>query len=61
MVLCGSFGFSLTQVDAPFFEYPDAWSSEGDIDAMDVTRTLRGYKQARFVAPVMQYTDFELR
>jgi outer membrane protein assembly factor BamA len=61
MIMCGSFGLSFTEGDAPFFEYPDAWSSEGDIDGMGGSRTLRGYKQARFVAPVMQYADFELR
>jgi outer membrane protein assembly factor BamA len=61
MILCGSFGLSFTNGDAPFFEYPDGWSSEGDIDCMGGSRTLRGYKQARFAAPVMQYTDFELR
>jgi outer membrane protein assembly factor BamA len=61
VVLCGSFGLSNTSGAAPFFEYPDAWSSEGDIDGMGGSRTLRGFKQARFAAPVMQYTNFELR
>ena len=61
MILCGSFGFSFMQGDAPFFEYPDAWSSEGDIDGMGGSKTLRGYKQARFAAPIMQYLDIELR
>jgi outer membrane protein assembly factor BamA len=61
VVLCGSFGLGNTSGAAPFFEYPDAWSSEGDIDGLGGSRTLRGYKQARFAAPVMQYTDFELR
>jgi outer membrane protein assembly factor BamA len=59
--LCGSFGLGNTSGAAPFFEYPDEWSSEGDIDGMGGSRTLRGYKQARFAAPVMQYTNFELR
>jgi outer membrane protein assembly factor BamA len=61
LILAGSFGFVWTQGDAPFFEYSDAWSSEGDIDGMGGSKTLRGYKQARFVAPVMQYLDIELR
>jgi hypothetical protein len=61
VVFCGSFGMGYTFGNAPFFEYGDFWSSEGDIDGMGGSRTLRGYKQARFVAPVMQYTDFELR
>jgi outer membrane protein assembly factor BamA len=61
MIFCGSFGLTFTNGSAPFFEYPDAWSSEGDVDGMGGSRTLRGYKQARFAAPVMQYTDFELR
>ncbi len=61
VVLCGSFGLGNTSGAAPFFEYPDVWSSEGDIDGMGGSRTLRGFKQARFAAPVMQYTNFELR
>lgn len=61
MILCGSIGIDHLQGDAPFFEYPDVWSSEGDIDGMGGARTLRGYKQGRFAAPVMQYGCFELR
>src|SRR5205814_8931011 len=61
MIACGSFGLGITQGDAPFFEYPDVWSSEGDIDGMGGSKTLRGYKQGRFAGPVMQYTNFELR
>ncbi|HSZ72663.1 MAG TPA: DUF5982 domain-containing protein [Cytophagaceae bacterium] len=61
VVLCGSFGMGQTSGNAPFFEYADEWSSEGDIDGMGGSKTLRGYKQARFAAPVMQYTNFELR
>lgn len=60
-VLCGSFGIGNTIGAAPFFEYADEWSSEGDVDGLGGSRTLRGYKQARFVAPVMQYADIELR
>ncbi len=61
VVLCGSFGLGNTSGAAPFFEFPDVWSSEGDIDGMGGSKTLRGYKQARFAARVMQYTNFELR
>ena len=60
-VLCGSFGISSTNGNAPFFEYPDAWSSQGDIDGLGGSKTLRGYKQARFAASVIQYADIELR
>ena len=60
-VLCGSFGIGNTIGNAPFFEYPDVWSSEGDIDALGGSRTLRGYKQARFAASVIQYMNIELR
>lgn len=60
-ILCGSLGLSFTNGDAPFFEYPDAWSSEGDIDGLGGGKTLRGYKQGRFAGPVMQYTDAEIR
>ncbi len=61
MILCGSLGLSFTNGNAPFFEYPDAWSSEGDIDGLGGSKTLRGYKQGRFAGPVMQYTDVEVR
>jgi outer membrane protein assembly factor BamA len=61
MVFCASLGIGNTSGAAPFFEYPDFWSSEGDIDGLGGGRTLRGYKQARFTARVMQYADFELR
>jgi hypothetical protein len=61
IVLCGSFGMGNTSGAAPFFEYADEWSSEGDIDGMGGSKTLRGYKQARFAAPVMQYINLELR
>jgi outer membrane protein assembly factor BamA len=61
VILCGSFGMGATSGAAPFFEYADEWSSEGDIDGMGGSKTLRGYKQARFAAAVMQYTNFELR
>jgi outer membrane protein assembly factor BamA len=61
VILCGSFGLGYTAGAAPFFEYPDGWSSEGDIDGLGGSRTLRGYKQARFAAPVLQYANFELR
>ena len=61
VIFCASFGMGNTSGAAPFFEYPDFWSSEGDIDGLGGGRTLRGYKQARFAARVMQYADFELR
>jgi len=60
-VFAGSVGYGNTMGAAPFFEYADEWSSEGDIDGMGGSRTLRGYKMGRFVAPVMQYANFELR
>lgn len=61
LVFCESIGAVVTQGNAPFFEYPDMWASEGDIDGMGGSKVLRGYKQGRFVAPVMDYADFELR
>jgi hypothetical protein len=61
MILCGSLGLGITQGNAPFFEYPDVWSSEGDIDGLGGGKTLRGFKQGRFAGPVMQFADIELR
>jgi outer membrane protein assembly factor BamA len=60
-ILCGMLGAGYTQGSAPFFEYPDVWGSEGDVDGMGGAQTLRGFKQQRFVAPVMAFSDIELR
>jgi outer membrane protein assembly factor BamA len=61
VVFAGWAGINYTSGDAPFFEYQDAEGSETTILALGGPQTLRGYVQGRFAAPVMAFTDFELR
>ncbi|HTA83705.1 MAG TPA: DUF5982 domain-containing protein [Bacteroidia bacterium] len=60
-VFAGRIGMGYTVGDAPFYEYMDQWSSEGDINGLGGPQTLRGYVQSRFVAPVMGFANIELR
>lgn len=61
LVVAARFGAGYTIGDAPFFEYQDEWSTEGSIEGLGGFRTLRGYKQARFVARMMSFANLELR
>jgi outer membrane protein assembly factor BamA len=61
MILATRFGMGYTAGDAPFFEYQDQWSSEGSIEGLGGAHTLRGYKQGRFLARVMNFANIELR
>ncbi|MDB5257442.1 MAG: peptide-binding protein [Chitinophagaceae bacterium] len=61
MILTGRFGSGYTAWDAPFFEYQDEWSSEGSIEGLGGAHTIRGYKQARFMARGMTFGNIELR
>jgi len=61
LVFAGRIGFGYTALDAPFFEYQDQWSPEGDIEGLGGANTLRGYKQSRFLARAMNFNNFELR
>jgi outer membrane protein assembly factor BamA len=54
-------GMGYTSGNAPFYEYLDQWSSEGDINGLGGAQTLRGYAQSRFVAPAMALANVELR
>lgn len=60
-VFAGRVGMGYTIGNAPFYEYLDQWSSEGDVDGLGGPSTLRGYALARFAAPVMALANFELR
>lgn len=60
-VLAFRFGMGYTALNAPFFEYQDEWSSEGSIEGLGGAHTLRGYKQSRFLARVMNFANLELR
>jgi len=61
LTFAGRVGVGYTQGDAPFYEYQDEWSSEGSIEGLGGGTTLRGYKQSRFLARVMGFSNFELR
>ncbi|TGK56084.1 peptide-binding protein [Leptospira wolffii] len=61
LVLAGRGGISLTEGDAPFFEYRNMWGTEGVISGLGGRTTLRGYKQDRFVGRTMGWGNIELR
>lgn len=61
MIFAARYGLEHTGNGAPFFEYQDAWSSEGSIEGLGGANTLRGYKQSRFMAPLMSFINVELR
>jgi hemolysin activation/secretion protein len=61
LVFAGRLGMGYLSGDAPFFEYQDQWSQEGDIEGLGGARTLRGYKISRFVGRLMNFNNFELR
>ena len=55
------FGIISTQGNAPIQEYPDLETSDQTIKALGGGTTLRGYKEQRFIARVMAFSNFELR
>ncbi|TGK00424.1 peptide-binding protein [Leptospira selangorensis] len=61
LVVAGRGGFSVTEGDAPFFEYRNMWGTEGVISGLGGRTTLRGYKQDRFVGRAMGWGNIELR
>jgi hypothetical protein len=61
LVVAGRAGLGYTFGSAPFFEYQDEWSTEGSIEGLGGFHTLRGYKQARFLARMMAFSNLELR
>ncbi len=61
LILALRIGGGYTAGSAPFFEYQDQWSSEGSIEGLGGSQTLRGYKQARFLARTMTFNNLEFR
>jgi outer membrane protein assembly factor BamA len=61
LVFAARTGMGYISGDAPFFEFQDQWSQEGDIEGLGGARTLRGYKISRFVGRLMNFNNFELR
>ncbi len=60
-VLAGRAALVINQGNLPFYENYDCYSSEGSIEALGGPRTLRGYKQWRFVGSVMNFYNMEAR
>ncbi|MBX2963741.1 MAG: BamA/TamA family outer membrane protein [Cyclobacteriaceae bacterium] len=61
-VLAGRFGAgNIFGNNAPFFEFQDQWSPEGSINALGGRQSLRGYRDNRFLARSMWFTNVELR
>jgi outer membrane protein assembly factor BamA len=46
---------------APFFEFQDQWSPDGSINALGGRQSLRGFRQNRFLARSMWFSNVELR
>ncbi|EQA37797.1 outer membrane protein, OMP85 family [Leptospira inadai serovar Lyme str. 10] len=61
LVFASRFGMGLTDGNTPFFEYRNLWGTEGVIGGLGGLRTLRGYKQDRFVGRVMGWGNLEIR
>ncbi|GBF51606.1 OMA87-like protein [Leptospira ryugenii] len=61
LVVANRFGLGLTDGEAPFFEYRNLWGTEGLVGGLGGLRTLRGYKQDRFVGRTMGWGNTEIR
>ncbi|MCK6380479.1 MAG: outer membrane protein assembly factor [Leptospiraceae bacterium] len=61
LVIAARAAVGRTSGDAPFYEYRNFWGTEGTVSGLGGLRTLRGYKQDRFVGPVVGFYNLELR
>ncbi|URD71393.1 outer membrane protein assembly factor [Leptospira borgpetersenii] len=61
LVLASRFGFGVSDGNVPFFEYRNLWGTENTVSGLGGLRTLRGYKQDRFVGRVMGFGTVEAR
>ncbi len=61
LVIAGRVAMGRTSGEAPFYEYRNFWGTEGTVTGLGGLRTLRGYKQDRFVGPVVGFYNLELR
>lgn len=46
---------------APFFEFQDQWTTEGSINGLGGSQTLRGFKANRFLGRSVAFVNLELR
>ncbi len=61
LVIANRFAMGLTDGDTPFFEYRNLWGTEGMMGGLGGLRTLRGFKQDRFVGRTMGWGNSEVR
>lgn len=61
LVVAGRAAAHYSAGNVPFFEYRYIWSIDGAQEGLGGVRTLRGYRQDRFVAPVMGWGNLEIR
>ncbi|MDI7210859.1 Omp85 family outer membrane protein [Leptospira santarosai] len=61
LVLASRFGFGVSDGNVPFFEYRNLWGTENTVSGLGGLRTLRGYKQDRFVGRAMGFGTVEVR
>lgn len=61
LVIAGRAAAHYSAGDVPFFEYRYIWSIDGPSEGLGGVRTLRGYRQDRFVGPVMGWGNLEIR
>lgn len=61
LVVANRFGLGVTEGAAPFFEYRNLWGTEGLVGGLGGLRTLRGFKQDRFVGRTMGWGNSEIR
>jgi hypothetical protein len=61
LVFAGRAAFIQTNGDAPFYEYRNMWSTDGNLAGLGGRTTIRGYKQDRFIGPNMGFANLEVR
>lgn len=61
LVLAGRAGLHYSKGDVPFSEYRYMWSIDGPINGLGGLQTLRGYRQERFIAPMIGFGNLEIR
>ncbi|MCZ8342673.1 MAG: DUF5982 domain-containing protein [Leptospira sp.] len=61
LVIAGRATVVQTNGDVPFYEYRNMWGTEGNQVGLGGRTTLRGYKQDRFLGPVMGFGNLEIR
>lgn len=61
LVIANRFGLGVTEGESPFYEYRNMWGTEGLVGGLGGLRTLRGFKQDRFVGRAMGWGNTEVR